>query len=291
MKKVLLVLALALASAPALAGPYIDIPAGEVNFDGNGEFTQLPIGGFDASGPMPLAIGTELYGVGTVSGVAMVADLGSPVWLPSNVGPSFEMTYSFWDAVVTASGRIIIADPMHGGHTLVYVTASYSDEAKFVFVSDTSKDYSAAAGPGAFDLATGDYPTAYTLPAGGAAVDTDESLYLSLDLYENSSVVVWSSYLAGLGGSPLAGFLSGSFSAAFVEITGGYGAGHFMDFPGFDGAGDALVHIWRFSPTAPTWLYGADTDIQLTAVPEPAALMSLCAGLALLGGYALRRRS
>lgn len=280
-----------LASTPVLAGPFIDIPAGEVNFDGNGEFTQLPIGGFDASGPMALAIGTELYGVGTASGVAMISDLGTPVWLPADVGPSFEMTYSFWDAVVSASGRFILPDPSHALDTLVYVTASYASTAKFVFVSDISKDYTAAGGPGAFDTATGDYPTAYTLPAGGSAVDPGESLYLSLDLTENSSVVVWSSYLATLGGSPLAGFLSGSFSAAFVEITGGYGAGHFLDFPGPDGSGDALVHTWRFSPTAPLWLYGADTDIQLTAVPEPAALMSLCAGLALLGGYGLRRRS
>jgi hypothetical protein len=220
-----------------------------------------------------------------------MADLGTPVWLPADVGPSFEMTYSFWDAVVTASSRIIVADPSHLGHTLVYVTASYSDLAKFVLVSDISKDYTAAGGPGAFDTATGDYPTAYTLPAGGAAADADESLYLSLDLYENSSVVVWSSFIASLGSSPLAGFLSGSYSAAFVEITGGYGAGHFLDSPGFDGSGDALIHTWRFSPTAPVWFFGADTDIQLTAVPEPAALMSLCAGLALLGSYGLRRRS
>lgn len=292
MKKALLLLALVGFAAPALAGPAIVLPAGWVNFDGNGNFDQTIPGGFDATGPLPIAIGAEVFGVGTISGVAMVNDLPNPVWLPAMVGPNFEMTYSFWDAVVVASGRTIRPDPIHMGHILVDLWASYSDEARLVLVSDINKEPATSApGPAPFDLVDGEYPTFYTLPGLGASMfdyptDPGESLYLDLMLSENTSLISWGSW-AAVNAPASFGFLSGSFTGFFVEIMGGYGASQFIDAPGPDGTADAF--ILNFSPLG--WAYGADTDVQLHAVPEPAALMSLCAGLALLGGYALRRRS
>lgn len=301
MKKTLAVVValLALAAAPALAGPLIDLPAGEVNFDGNGYFDQSVPGSFTLidftfpSGavksfavPTPIPVGAEVFGVGTISDVALVSDLGSPVWVPADVSANFEMTYSFWNAIATSSGSLIFADPSHAGEIIVLLTASYADNAEVVLVSDTSKDFSNAADPTTqFDLATGDYPTAYTLPAGGAAVDPDETLFLDLLLSDNSSVIQWSSWFLGANPSSF-GFLGGSFSAAFLEINGGYGAGQFEDFAGPDGTADGF--ILNFNPLG--WAYGADTDIQLLSIPEPAAIMSLFAGLALLGGLKLRRK-
>jgi hypothetical protein len=282
-----------------LAGPAIILPAGEVNFDGNGYFDQSVPGSFspllftflDGSQklfavPNPIPVGAEVFGVGTISDVALVSDLGSPVWLPADVGPNFEMTYSFWNAIVSSSGSLPFADPSHPGEIIVLLTSSYNDNAEVVLVSDTSKDFTNAADPvTSFDLATGDYPTAYTLPAGGAAVDPDESLFLDLLLSGNSSVIQWSSWFLGQNPSSF-GFLGGAFDAAFLEINGGYGAAQFEDFVGPDGTADGF--ILNFNPLG--WAYGADTDIQLVSVPEPAAIMSLFAGLALLGGLKLRRK-
>lgn len=301
MKKTLAVVAalLALAATPALAGPFIDLPAGWVNFDGNGYFTQsagrpfaplaftFPDGSVKVfAAPTPIPVGAEVFGVGTISGIALLSDLGSPVWLPSDVGPDFEMSYSFWDATAIASGLFAIPDPAHAGEILVFLTASYTDVAKVALVSDTSKDFNSTGGPGLFDLATGDYPTAYTLPAGGAAADPDESLFLDLTLSNNSSVIQWSSWFFGVHPAGL-GFLGGAFDAAYVEIDGGYGASQFVDFLGPDGSADGFI----INFTSLAWAFGADSDIQLLSVPEPAAIMSLFAGLALLGGYKLRRKA
>jgi len=291
-KKALLcvVAILALAATPALAGPFIDIPVGAVNFDGNGQFDQDQPGTSDAFGPLPPAIGTELFGVGTISGVAMMSDLGNPVWEPDDVGPNFEMSYVFFNAVVTASGRVIRPDPIHAGQIYVDLWSVYDDNAQLFLVSDTSKDFTNVAGPVAFDLNTGDFPTAYTLPAGGAAVDPDESLYLDLLLSTNSSLVSWSSYSQSLHPlDPTAGFLGGSFSSMAAEINGGYGASHFIDWAaGPDGAADGFILTFNL-PGPLIWAYGADTDIQLYAVPEPTAMISLFAGLALLAGYRFRK--
>lgn len=278
MKKVLLVAVafLALAGTPAVAGCFLAIPAGLVNFDGNGHFDQTIPGSFDGSGPLPATVGTELFGIGTISGVALQSDLGVPVWLPSDVGPNFELTYSLWDAVVTSSSRTILGDGT------VIIQTNYADNAQLVLVCDTSGDFDSVQGGAyetAFDTATGDYPTAYTLPAGGAAVDTDECLYLSLSLSSNTSTITF---------HPSVGFIVGQFASKAVEITGGCGASHFMDYiAGPDG--EAFGFITTFSPTG--WAYGGDTDIKLRAIPEPTALISLCAGLVLLGGYRLRRRA
>jgi len=276
-KKVLLIAValLALAGTPAMATSVLAIPAGLVNFDGNGHFDQTIPGVFDMFGPLPALPGTELFGIGTISGVAMQSDLGVPVWLPSDVGPNFELTYSLWDAVVTSSTRTILPD----GTVLIH--SVYADEAQLVLVCDDSKDFDAVQG-GAyetlFDTVTGDYPTAYTLPPGGAAADPNETLYLSLSLSVCSSDITW---------TPGSGFIYGQFASKAVEITGGSGAAHFMDYiAGPDG--EAFGFITTFSPTG--WAYGGDTDIKLRAIPEPTALISLCAGLVLLGGYRLRRR-
>jgi hypothetical protein len=292
-KKALLfvVAILSLAATPALAGPYIDIPAGLVNFDGNGQFDQsVPGVAFDAVGPLPPNPGVELFGVGTISGVAMMDNLGLPVWQPADVGPNYEMTYSFWDAVIVASGRVVRPDPVHAGHVYVDLWAVYTDEARLVLVSDTSKDFTGAAGPVAFDQVTGDFPTAYTLPAGGAAPDPDESLYLDLLLATNSSNVTWSSWSASLAPlDPVAGFTGGSFSSMAAEINGGYGQSHFIDWAGGpDGAADGFILTFNI-PGPLIWAFGADTDIQLHAVPEPTAMISLFAGLALLAGYRFRK--
>jgi hypothetical protein len=273
------------AAAPALAAPYVALPSGWINFDGNGSFDQTIPGTSDATGPLPIPVGAELFGVGTISGAALMSDLGDPVWLPADIGPNYEMTFSFWDAVVVASGRSIRPDPnpTHAGQILIDLWAVYSDEARVAMISDTTKDFTGAPGPGSFNTVTGYYPTANELPLG---TDAGESLYLDLLLYDNSSLISWSSW-AAVNDPASFGFLGGSFTGFFLEINGGYGATSFMDGLGYDGSADAF--IINFSPLG--WAYGADTDIQLQAVPEPAALMSLCAGLALLGGYKIRKRS
>ncbi len=280
MRKLLLVMIAVLALAsPALAAPFIDVPAGFINFDGNGSFDTVPPGSFDPTTGIPnaQAINSELYGVGTISGAALMSDLGSPVWQASDLGASFEMTFSFWDAVVTSSALT----PIGGGKYVL--SADYSDVAQLVLVADTSKDFTAASGPGAFNLVTGYYPTAYELGA-----DTDEDVYLVLTLSGNSSAIIWDANVAAAAGNPIAGFLGGSFSSTAVEIVGGYGASHFIDYLGPDGQADAFVLTFTLPPA---WQFGADIDIQLHAVPEPAALISLCAGLVLLGGYRLRRKA
>lgn len=286
---VLVGLCLTLLAAPAVAAVDLGLPANAVvNFDGNGVFDQSLPGTFDELGPLPASIGTELFGVGTISGIAVVPEYGVPVWEPSDVSPNFEMTFTFWDAVVTSSARTWTGTP---GSSTAMLSAEYADNARVLLVADFSKDFSSVGGPGLFDLADGEYPTAYTLEdagydADGApdaasmftyADDSDEEVFLDLALSGNSSVIQW---------SPTRGFLSGSFTSDDVEILGGSGASQFFDFEGPDGRAFALV--FAFSPTG--WAFGADIDIQLTAIPEPATLIFLGTGLASLVGYKLRRR-
>ena len=286
---VLVGLCLALLATPAAAAVDLGLPSNAVaNFDGNGVFDQSIPGSFDQFGPLPSVVGTELFGVGTISGIAIVPQYGVPVWEPSDVGPNFEMTFTFWDAVVTSSARNWTGTP---GASTSMLSSEYSDGARVLLVADFSKDFSSTGGPGLFDLADGEYPTAYTLedagydsdgaPDAGSsftyADDTDEEVFLDLALNGNSSVISW---------SPTRGFLSGSFTSSDVEILGGSGASQFTDFVGSDGRAFALV--FAFSPTG--WAFGADIDIQLTTIPEPATLIFLGTGLASLVGYKLRRR-
>jgi len=287
---VLVGLCLALLAAPAMAAVNLGLPSNaRVNFDGNGVFDQTIPGGFDGLGPLSLAPGTELFGVGTISGVALMSDLGNPIWTPSDVGPNFEMTFTFWDAVVNASQRFWTGVP--GGSTAL-LTATYNDKARVLLVQDTTRDFNSTGGPGLFDTRDGEYPTAYTLEDAGYdsdslpdwtspftyADDVGEEVFLDLELSNSSSVITW---------NPILGFLGGSFSSQAIEIMGGTGASQFMDALGPDGQADAF--ILTFGPS-PGWAYGMDIDIQLNSVPEPSTLIFFGTGLASLIGYGIRRR-
>jgi len=291
MKKLMVLagLCIVLFGVPVLAAVNLGLPKETaINFDGNGVFDQSIPGGFDLLGPLPPVRGTELFGAGTISGVALMTDLGHPVWLPADVSPTFEMTFVFWDAVVTDSARTWLGT---AGASQALLTANYTDGARVLLAQDSTKDFSNAAGPGAFDYVDGEFPTAYTLedagydtdgnPDGSSmwsyANDPGEEVFLDLMLSGNSSVITW---------SPSGGFLGGSFSSSYVEILGGTGANQFSDFIGPDGAADAF--IITFSPTG--WAFGGDIDIQLTSVPEPSTLIFFGTGLVSLVGYGLRRR-
>lgn len=285
---VLAVLGLALIAAPASAAVNLGLPPNvKVNFDGNGVF-YVP-GSFDALGPLPPNAGDQLFGVGTISGLALVSDLGSPVWLPGDVGPNFEMTFTFWNAVVTSGQRLWTGTP---GASIALITATYADGARLMLIQDTTKDFSSTGGPGLFDLQDGEYPTVYTLEdasynsdglADGSSMftyadDPGEEVFLDLMMSNCTSVTQW---------SPTLGFLGGNFSAATIEILGGSGASQFLDYLGPDGEADAL--IFRFNPGS-GWTFGADIDIQLQSIPEPSTIVFFGTGLVSLLGYGLRRR-
>lgn len=286
---VLVGLCVAALCAPAVAAVDLGLPpATEINFDGNGVFDQTVAGSFDIFGPLPAAIGTEVFGVGTISDVALLSDLGNQVWTPADVGPNFEMTFTFFDAVVTSSARTFVGTP---GLSQGFLSADYADGARLLLVSDTSKDFDSTGGPGLFDLQDGEYPTVYTLEDAGynddgladatsgfiIANDPDEEVFLDLLLSGNSSVLSF---------SPTVGFLGGSFVSTSIEILGGTGASQFHDFLGSDGTANAF--ILRFQPTS--WAFGGDIDIQLKSVPEPSTLVFLGTGLASLLGYRIRRK-
>jgi len=285
-----------MAAPPALAVVDLGLPPNtDINFDANGVFDQaIPAGApiFDILGPLSLPVGTELFGTGTISGVAPVSDLGSPIWVVGDAGPNFEMTFVFWDAVVSSSARTLLGTP---GASTALLSATYVDGARILLVEDTTKDFTDAAGPGAFDLQDGEFPTAYTLEDAGYnsdglpdatspftyADDPGETVFLDLLLGSATSYLTW---------NPTTGFdEGGKFSALQVEILGGAGASQFMDLFGSDGTAFAL--IWGVGdPDIAPWLYGADVDIRLTSIPEPSSLIFLGTGLASLLGYGIRRR-
>ena len=307
MRKLLVCLGLGLAFMAAPAGAAVNLglpPETDVNFDGNGVFSQAPIPGFEVivdpvSGnpylyPKVSTVGTELFGTGTISGVATVANPGLAIWTPGMVGPNFEMTFVFWDAVTTSSVRNIIDIDADGVGEAI-ISGGYQDGARLMLVQDTSGDFSSAAGPGSFDLVDGEYATAYTLEDAGydsvgapdagsmfnVADDAGEEVFLDLYLSHNTSSLTWDPNKVGG-----AGFINGTFNSLSVEILGGTGAGQFTDLLGPDGAAAAL--ILTFSPTG--WTFGGDVDIQLTTVPEPATLVFLGTGLVSLLGYGIRRK-
>lgn len=284
-------LCLALLATPAAAAVDLGLPPDSLaHFDGNGVFDQSIPGTFDGLGPLPPSVGTELFGVGTISGVAIVPELGVSVWTPSDVGPNFEMTFTFWDAVVTSSSRGWSGTP---GASIATLEATYADGARVLLVADSSKDFTsfdAGGGPSLFDLADGEFPTAYTLedagydndgaPDAGSmftyANDPDEEVFLDLMLNTNQSFLNW---------SPTLGFFGGYFSSQDVQILGGSGASQFLSTAGVPGNAWALVFALDTN-----WAFGADLDIELKTIPEPATLIFLGTGLASLVGYRIRRR-
>jgi hypothetical protein len=285
-------LLLALSAVPAAAAVDLGLPVNtHVNFDGNGVFDQSVPGGFDASGPLPFPAGSMLFGTGTISDVASIDEPGTMLWVPGDVGPNFEMTFVFWNAVVTSSSRAFVN--VDADATLeVLLFANYTDEARILLVQDHTKDFNSAPGPGSFDLVDGEYPTAYTLEDAGydsdsapdagsmfiVADDAGEEVFLDLQLSGNTSSLTW---------DPDTGrFTIGTFQSLAVEILGGSGAGQFIDYLGGDGGAAGL--ILTFSPTG--WAFGGDIDIQLTTVPEPATLIFLGTGLVGLLGYRIRRK-
>jgi hypothetical protein len=285
-------LVLAFMAAPASAAVNLGLPIDtDVNFDGNGVFDSSLAGGFDASGPLPFPQGAELFGTGTISGVAAIAQPGTPLWEPSDVGPTFEMTFVFWDAVVVTSSRTFIN--LDADATLeILLAATYTDGARVLLVQDSSDDFDSSPGPSGFDLDDGEYATAYTLEDAGydsdaapdagsdfvIADDAGEEVFLDLLLDGNQSQLIWD--------PDTASFTIGTFTSTAVEILGGGGASQFSDYIGPDGEAAAL--ILTFSPTG--WAFGGDIDIQLTTVPEPATLVFLGTGLVSLLGYGIRRK-
>ena len=312
MRKLLVCLGLGLAlmTAPAVAAVNLGLPINTpVNFDGNGVFDQSSVPGFEmidlGSGvalyPRPATFPpdgavTELFGAGSISGVADLSVPGNPtLWQPSDEGPNFEMTFVFWDAVVTGSSRTAFQND--GDATLeALLWASYTDGARLLLVQDTTAGdataFDSSPGIGNFDLVDGEYPTAYTLEDAGydtdgaadglsmfnVADDAGEEVFLDLALSGNTSRLYWD--------PDTSSFTSGDFKSLSVEILGGTGASQFSDFLGGDGSAAAL--IITFPVTG--WQFAGDVDIQLTTVPEPATLVFLGTGLVSLLGYRIRRK-
>lgn len=284
-------LCLAFIAAPASAAVDLGLPINTpVNFDGNGVFAQTTAA-FDGSGdPLAASVGTELFGTGTISGVATVADPGVAIFTPP---AGLELTFVFWDAVVTSSLRVDLDLVAPAGVDTMILTAAYADGARILIVQDTTPDFTNAAGPAGFDLQDGEFPTAYTLEDAGynsdgladagspitVADDAGEEVFLDLYLAGNTSRLTWDAIAKS--------FISGDFKSTKVEILGGTGASQFADFIGFDGQAAGL--ILTFSPGG-GWTFGGDVDITLTTIPEPATLIFLGTGLVSLVGYRIRRK-
>lgn len=274
MRKLTVAMALCLAlaaSAAAVPTPWnLGLPDNmEVNFNGDGVFHQTLPPQHDANGyPLPLLTGMELFGVANITAIDEVGP-GTILWTPP---AGMEMTLSFWDAVVSSS-VIAYDDP-----NLRIISSTYNDGARLVLVQDDSVDYNSTGGPGPFDTNTGDYPTVYTLPPGGAAADADELVFLDLLLDMNTSSLTWSK----VGGAP-GQFISATFDSLSVTILGGVGASQFQQV--IKGHGT----VFTLNLTPGSWLYNADVDVIALTIPAPASLISVLTGLVCLGGYGIRR--
>jgi len=279
MRKLLLcavmLLAFTATALPSPTCPDLGLPPGtEVNVHGHGVFDQAffleddvtaPIRTrgviFDSNGrPVALVPGTELFGVANIEVIDAVGS-GNILWTPP---AGTEMTLSFWDAFVTSSATVFDSP------TTRIIETTYADDALVNLIWEDTSDYNTTAGPLPFDLANGFYPTVYE------AADPDEMVFLQLSLSNNESTLTWDKVHNR--------FLSASFDSTDVKILVGCGADQFASAVG--GHGD--VFTLNLGPK--DWLYNADTDIQFNTVPAPTALFSLFSGLALLGGYRLRRK-
>jgi len=271
MRKLLLCAAMLVAMSatalPIVSAPDLGLPMGtEVNVHGHGVFDQKGVELYrgvelDSKGiPTGLEVGTELFGVANIEVIDAVGS-GAILWTPP---AGTEMTLSFWNAFVTDS--YVSSD----NGTYREITTDYADNAKVYLIWEDTFDYSTVAGPAGFDTATGHYNTVYE------AADPDEVVFLELNLNSNESTLTWDEKHNR--------FLSASFDSPDVTITGGAGADQFASAVGAHG------DVFTLNLGAGKWLYNADTDIQLNTIPAPTALFSLFSGLALLGGYRLRRK-
>ena len=240
-------------------------PSIQVNFNGDGVFDQTPAPALDLGDGFPAApvIGTELFGVANISEIDAVGS-GDILWTPA---AGTEMTLSFWDAVNTGSSRTFVPGAL-------VINATYEDGARLVILQDDSADYDTTGGAVLFNTTNGNYPTVYD-PA-----DPDELVFLDLLLSSNTSTIVFST-----AGGPPGSFISGTFDSTNVTILGGVGADQFQN------AIKAHGGVFTLNLLPAPWLYNADTDVILTTVPAPTALLSLLSGLALLGGVRLRRKA
>lgn len=260
---------LLLLGAVAMAVPVdLGLPANEwVNFNGNGFFDQTPPP--DPLDPLaPTAPGTEFFGIGTISDVSLLFSPGTKIWDPDDVTPEilkdFEMTFTFWDAIVDTSSVTWAGTPDESKATF---EVTYYDGARVMLVQDSTADYAAGV-PASFDLTTGEYPTVYT-----AGADADEEVFLDMLLSNCNSTLSW---------DPAHGWQGGTFIANTLQVIGGSGAPQVQQFGGAD------AFILSILPVG-DWLYAVDVDIQLQAVPAPTALISLMTGLVCLGGYGFKR--
>jgi len=215
--------------------------------------------------PVAIENGTEIYGVTNVK-VISDAITTDELWEPAT---DTDMNMSFWGAEVTDSESFTTGT---GTNKIIHIENNYSD-AHLIITTDDSADYDSTLGPGVFNTATGYYPNVYD-PA-----DTGETVFLDLLLSDCTGEVLWN-YASNT-------FRSGSFTSDQITIVGGCGADQFQQ------AILAQGNVLRINIGEGLWLYDANTDVflQTSNVPAPAALMSLFSGLALLGGYRLRRRS
>ncbi len=281
---------LLLFGAVAMAVPVdLGLPANQwVNFDGNGLFDQTPQP--DPLDPLaPTVPGTEFFGVGTISGVSLLFPPNTELWDPDDVTPlvpnDFEMTFTFWDAIVATSVRTSSLNPL--GELVYTYELTYNDGARVMLVQDSTADYNTAGGPGAFDLQDGEYPTVYTLEDAGydsdgllditspkaVADDAGEEVFLDMLLSNCYSTLTYNF---------VHGWQGGTFIANTLQVIGGSGSPQVQQFGGAD------AFILSILPVG-NWLYAADIDIQLQAVPAPTALISLMTGLVCLGGYGFKR--
>lgn len=255
-------------ATPALATVNLGLPGDTaVNFDGNGVFSQTKPFTFDDDGPLPQEKGSQLFGVGTISDIALESNLAQPIFEPDDAG--VRMTFVFWNAVVDHSERAI-SDNVKATKDEpedVFINTQYNDGARMLIVTHTNNG-TISGGPELFNLQTGEFPGAFTIGEPG------QEVFLDMSLSKNTSNITW---------SPVNGFTNGAFNSENVEILGGTGASQFADIPG-----KAQAFMFKFSPTG--WAFGGDVDVQLQTVPEPATLIFLGTGLVSLIGYRLRRK-
>ncbi len=257
-------------AAVAMAAPVdLGLPANQlVNFSGFGFFDQDPPP--DPADPLAAPpIGTELFGLGAIQDVRLFP-IGTKLWDPNDVGGNFEMNFSFWNAIVETSDATWQGVP---GASNLQFNLTYEDGARLLLIQDYEGVYNTigAGDPADFqregDPNPGYHPSVYEDTA-------DQDVFLEMVLTNMASTFTW---------SPTFGWQGGTFIANSLQVVGGVGADQVQQF----GQGNAFV--LSFLPEGP-WLYAAEVDVILRAIPAPTALISLLTGLVFVGGYGFKRR-